>query len=240
VLFIHLDKDNSKTWEIKIPLSSIMIERWRIEEESRRKQVAAGGSSLENIGFGAGVIHETGKAHHIIIPYMDENGIPQEPRFGISSFQGRAIREWASQFYDQVVNVKKEKTRTDQESTATFRSQTPIGVSIIAQSNQNKSIIASSNSSTTNIVNPTINENKDGRQMIGPPTPTSSSLSQPSIRIRTDPLPSQKHVTESEQNNISKDSDVGELVKVLKLRLVKGEITKEEFIELRRLVEDKG
>jgi len=67
VLFIHHDKNPAKMWEIKIPLTSIMIDKWHIEEESRRKQIAAGGSSLENIGFGAGVIHETGKAHHIII-----------------------------------------------------------------------------------------------------------------------------------------------------------------------------
>ncbi|MGA7370096.1 MAG: hypothetical protein WBX01_13280 [Nitrososphaeraceae archaeon] len=92
VLFIHYDKDPSESWEIIIPLSSIITERWRIEEESRRKQVAAGGSGWENIGFGTGVIYETGKAHHIVIPYMDENGIPQESRFGISSFQGKAIR----------------------------------------------------------------------------------------------------------------------------------------------------
>jgi hypothetical protein len=54
-------------WEMKIPLSSVMIDRWRIEEESSRKQFAA----CENIGLGAGVIHEAGKAHHVVIPYID-------------------------------------------------------------------------------------------------------------------------------------------------------------------------
>ena len=67
---------------------------WRIEEESRRKQLAAVGSGIDNIGFDGGIIHVTGKAHHIVIPYIDENSIPQEPRFGISSIGGKAVREW--------------------------------------------------------------------------------------------------------------------------------------------------
>jgi len=33
----------------------------------------------------------------------DENGIPQEPRFGVSSFRGNAIKEWATKLYEQVV-----------------------------------------------------------------------------------------------------------------------------------------
>jgi hypothetical protein len=63
--------------------------------------------------------------------------------------------------------------------------------------------------------------------MIRPPPPTSATISQQSVRINKDSVPSQKHVTEPEQvygNNISKVSDVGEFVKVLKMRLVKGPI----------------
>ena len=70
-------KDPSNRWEITIPLHSVDTSMWRIEEEeSRRKQVALAGSSIDNLGFGGGIIHETGKAHHIIIPYIDENSIP--------------------------------------------------------------------------------------------------------------------------------------------------------------------
>ena len=68
----------SNRWEITIPLHSVDTSMWRIEEGriSRRKQVALAGSSIDNLGFGGGIIHETGKAHHIIIPYIDENSIP--------------------------------------------------------------------------------------------------------------------------------------------------------------------
>ena len=87
---------------------------------------------------------------------MDENGIPQEPRFGISSFQGKAIKEWVSQFYDQVVHVKKEKSQAYQGSSTILSSQTPIGVPIIAKSNQNKSTDLSSNPSGTSIADHTV------------------------------------------------------------------------------------
>ncbi|HZD34114.1 MAG TPA: hypothetical protein VE130_02830 [Nitrososphaeraceae archaeon] len=239
VLFVHPDKDPSKTWKITIPLSSIITERWLIEEESRRKQVAAGGSSWENIGFGTAVMHETGKAHHIVIPYMDENGIPQEPRFGISSFQGMAIREWASQFYDQVVHVKKEKSQPNQKISATLSSQTPIGVPIIAKSNQNKSADSSSNPSGTSIADHTTSKNNNDQQMLKPSTYSSTTHSPSGNRTINKSVPSHENVKEPEQSNEgNKGNDIGEFVKILKMRLVKGEISKEEFVELRRLVED--
>ena len=31
-----------------------------------------------------------GKKHHLLVPYIDENGILQEPIFGISSFGGKS------------------------------------------------------------------------------------------------------------------------------------------------------
>ena len=48
-----------------------------------------------------------GKAHQVVIPYVDENGIPQEPRFGVSSFGGKKIRELSSKLYELVVQTKK-------------------------------------------------------------------------------------------------------------------------------------
>lgn len=57
------------------------------------------------------MINESGKSHRLVVPYTDENGIPQEPRFGISSFRGKAIREWAAKLYRQVVDEKKDTTR---------------------------------------------------------------------------------------------------------------------------------
>jgi hypothetical protein len=100
-------KDPEKRWEIVIPLDSVIVERWGIEEASRRKSISGGAF----MGIGAGVIHDRGKSHHIVVPYTDENGIPQEPRFGVSSFRGEAIREWAIKIYQQVVNEKRESAK---------------------------------------------------------------------------------------------------------------------------------
>jgi hypothetical protein len=48
---------------------------------------------ISSQGWRSCVVHDTGKAHHFVIPYVDENGIPQEPRFGVSSFRGKVITE---------------------------------------------------------------------------------------------------------------------------------------------------
>ena len=44
-----------------------------------------------------------GKKHHLLVPYIDENGILQEPIFGISSFGGKAIRKRAAELYELVI-----------------------------------------------------------------------------------------------------------------------------------------
>jgi len=98
----------SKKWKITIPLEKVIIEDWKVDEKIRRKSMVGGGAGFGLFG-GGGVIHDTGKAHDIVIPYVDENGITQAPRFGIVSFSGNAIREWAKIIYDQLVMVNKEK-----------------------------------------------------------------------------------------------------------------------------------
>jgi hypothetical protein len=111
LIFTRGHKDPTKRWEIVIPLDSVIIERWGIEEESRRKGISGGAFSYEGIGIGSGMIHDSGKSHRIVVPYMDENGIPQEPRFGVSSFRGKAIRELAVKLYQQVASEKKDTTK---------------------------------------------------------------------------------------------------------------------------------
>src|SRR5918995_445531 len=108
LIFAREHKDPEKRWEIVIPLDSVIVERWGIEEISRKQGVSGGAG---DIGIGSGMIYDSGKAHHITIPYIDENGIPQAPRFGISSFRGKAIREWAVRLYQQVVNEKRESAK---------------------------------------------------------------------------------------------------------------------------------
>jgi len=112
LIFVKKDRNTVKRWDIIIPLKSIRVDGWRIEEESRRQTIVGGGGGIVTGsgiggGGGGGMIHQEGKAHHIVIPYVDENGIPQEPRFGISSFGGKAIREWSEKIYNQIVIVKK-------------------------------------------------------------------------------------------------------------------------------------
>lgn len=52
-------------------------------------------------------------AHRLVVPYIDQNGIPQEPRFGISSLGGKTIREWSAKFYERVVEAKKRENEID-------------------------------------------------------------------------------------------------------------------------------
>lgn len=107
IIFAKRDKDPYKRWEIVIPLTSISTEKWGIEEQIRRKQIIGGGTTItDDIAIGSGVIHETGKEHHLVVVYTDENGIPHAPRFGVSSFGGKAIRKWAATLYDAVVKAK--------------------------------------------------------------------------------------------------------------------------------------
>ena len=109
LLFQKSAMRESKRWEIHIPLDKVILGDWKIDEKVRRKNMAGGGVGFGLFG-GAGTIHDTGKAHDIVVPYVDENGIEQAPRFGVSSISGNAIREWAKLIYDALVEVQKNKT----------------------------------------------------------------------------------------------------------------------------------
>src|SRR5919106_517914 len=115
LLFQTNDKNLENRWEIIIPIKDVIISGWGVQEVTRRKQVSGFGGSVDvnqdgqgDIAMGGGFIHESGKAHRLVIPYIDQNGIPQEPRFGISSLGGKAIREWSAKFYERVVETKRE------------------------------------------------------------------------------------------------------------------------------------
>jgi hypothetical protein len=87
LIFAKGDKNPMKRWEIIIPLDSVIVERWGIEEISRD----GFSSGADDIGIGSGMIYGSGRAHHILVPYVDENGIPQAPRFGLSSLANGAV-----------------------------------------------------------------------------------------------------------------------------------------------------
>jgi hypothetical protein len=122
LVFARGDKNLSKRWEIIIPLDSVIIERWGIEEISR------GGysSGVGDIGVGSGMIYGSGRAHHILVPYVDENGIPQGPRFGLSSYKGEAIRKLAAELYQHVVNEKRESAKFLSKADKQPLSQEPV------------------------------------------------------------------------------------------------------------------
>jgi hypothetical protein len=111
LIFQKISSRIQDLWTIRIPLTSVQIEKWTIKEESRRTSMIGGGTmpfSDVPVAIGGGTMHQQGKRHELVVPYIDENGIPQEPRFGVSSLGGKAIREWAENLYKQIVKVRKD------------------------------------------------------------------------------------------------------------------------------------
>jgi len=100
---------------IKVPLDRVLITGWTVTEDSRRRTISGavfGGAGPGLLGptFGGmygGVLQESGKKHQIVLPYIDENGIPQEPRFAVWSITGKVTKEWAKAIYERIVEIKK-------------------------------------------------------------------------------------------------------------------------------------
>ena len=69
-------------------------------------------------------MHDSGKAHHVVVPYIDENGIPQEPRFGASSLGGKVIRELSAKLYELIVKSKKNNIQSASSKQQTDTSKT--------------------------------------------------------------------------------------------------------------------
>jgi len=101
-------------WGIWIPLEKVQLAGYDIRDEARRINLLGGGiggelgAGLEGGLFG-GTLHKSGKKHEIVLPYVDENGILQIPRFGVASIFGGAIKEWAKAIYERIVEIQKEK-----------------------------------------------------------------------------------------------------------------------------------
>jgi hypothetical protein len=108
---------SKENWRMIIPLKDILVEKWNIEEKSRRKTFSGGNIPLAfGISHMNGKIEETGKTHNIVIPYIDSNGIEQEPRFGVTSFRGKAIKKWAETFYNLVAEIHKNEMERESKN----------------------------------------------------------------------------------------------------------------------------
>lgn len=107
LIFVKEDKDISKRWEIVIPLKSVILD-WSIEEKERQEWIEWEDTNTNNFGFGSGFIHDSGKNNDLVVPYVDENGISQEPRFGFSF-----TREWAAELYKRIIKVKSDHATTN-------------------------------------------------------------------------------------------------------------------------------
>lgn len=102
-IFEKSDKYPLKRWKIVIPLRNVVTDKFAVEERSRRKQISGGSIAVGGgVGFGTGFIEESGKEHRLVIAYRDEYGIFQAPRFGVASFGGKKIREWAKMLYEAI------------------------------------------------------------------------------------------------------------------------------------------
>jgi hypothetical protein len=106
-IFARSSLKQDKEWVIRIPLEKVEISGWNIKESARRTTAGGFGQSLGGgLGLFGGVLHESGRSHQIVLPYADENGIPQEPRFAVSSFTGDAVKKWAEKIYEQIIKVQ--------------------------------------------------------------------------------------------------------------------------------------
>ena len=67
------------------------------------------GININNFGFGASFLEEPGKSFIVVVPYVDENGNSQQPRFLLHPQPGSIvypIRLWISELYRMVIKIQ--------------------------------------------------------------------------------------------------------------------------------------
>lgn len=93
--------DISKPFEIVIPLTSIHLD-WQLEVEARRRYIGWEGTTEENFGFGSSFLFKYRDSFHLVVPYVDEDGVSQHPRFAIPT----GVSHWAARLYVKFVKAK--------------------------------------------------------------------------------------------------------------------------------------
>jgi hypothetical protein len=111
-------------YQIRIPLDTVQLPELGVTQEESKGYKFSGkgvggaiGLPLSLVGFGhfGGIMREDGKRHVIVLPYIDENGILQEPRFTAYRVKDKpvdnATAEWAKVIYDRLVEIHKKKPK---------------------------------------------------------------------------------------------------------------------------------
>lgn len=93
--------DNSNRYEIITPLTNIHLD-WELEVEARRRYIEWEGTTIDNFGFGSSFLFKYRDSFQLVVPYVDEDGISQNPRFAIPT----GISHWAARLYVKVVRAK--------------------------------------------------------------------------------------------------------------------------------------
>jgi hypothetical protein len=96
----------TKRYKIAIPLDSILVSEWTVGERDTGTYYGLGGTPSGFGGLGGAIITSNTEME-IVLPYVDENGVPQAPRFS------RVGRTLTRQIYDQVASVIRAVQATD-------------------------------------------------------------------------------------------------------------------------------
>ncbi|NPA71985.1 MAG: SHOCT domain-containing protein [Gammaproteobacteria bacterium] len=106
----------SQRWKIVIPFSAIDVSQVHFAEKDSGKAIVTGGGfawpGLFGVdGFGGGLITKFGDLQLLVIPYTDENGIKQAPRFLIKGAIRDKTREWAQVIYEKLAELSRSKSQ---------------------------------------------------------------------------------------------------------------------------------
>lgn len=107
LIFSKVD-EISKRWEIAIPLRSVVL-NWDRELQQRQALIQWEGIDVNNFGFGASFLEDPRKSFIMVVSYIDENGVCQQPRFLLHPKHESVIypaRLWISELYTMVIKSK--------------------------------------------------------------------------------------------------------------------------------------
>lgn len=103
LVFFKPELNWKRRWDITIPLNEVLVEEWGIKEEALSDGTFG---NIASTGFFVSPTTDVGKNNQVVIPYLDENKIPQRPRFLIQKLGGATDKECYQRIIEQVVKKK--------------------------------------------------------------------------------------------------------------------------------------